>query len=534
MIAVLLRQLDAKRLRIEVLEARQAAAGAFAATAPVQGLNPLDPTAREFTTEEALRPDLPGIAFRVPCTDTQVQLYGSTKHTVWSDFNGRNQSNAPAPLFIPLQSSPADQESVDFGLGFGFGRFGVDSQTLTSLATPRMRIEGDAPASSNAVFRFRQAWAEFRTSTFWIPTFWRLISQADSLWNEGLFKNLIDTANLNQSLIRQVQIGVTGRLAPGLNGHLSLEAPETTYASTSDTFILGESPGRAASPAFNGWPDLLGRLTRQRAGWEFGLRGLLRELRIEPSGMATATVAGGRGATDWSFAAHVRAPMCVLLGRLGPDDLFGMAHNSEGIVRYSFGNRSGQDAVLNLGPASVGLGLGLGPCAGIGPDLRLPALLDAAAFQQTLLSLRAKELSGLGAEARARLGHGDLVGQGVAAGLRQPDLAPFHEAPRRWWRRRWAVGHRDEIPFHPTRRFWRRCRSPRCWRSRHRQPHGTRGDRPLTVLPDALPAQEQRRRTALGCRSAAGDAERRAASRLRPARLAARCPARKPPRRAAR
>ena len=113
-----------------------------------------------------------------------------------------------------------------------------------------------------------------------------LVGQANSLWNEGLFETIIDATNLNQSFIRQAQIRLTGRLAPGLTGQVSLEAPETNYVSAAGTFNPGSSLNNGASPAFNALPDLQGRLTYREAGWELGLRALLRDLKIETAGTA--------------------------------------------------------------------------------------------------------------------------------------------------------------------------------------------------------------------------------------------------------
>ena len=164
-----------------------------------------------------MRADLPGIALRVPGTETQVRLYGFVKLTTWSDFNGRNQTDAPSPATIPLRGSPGDQQSGDYGMTARFSRFGVDTRTLTGWGTLETRLEGDfgggSPTSTNAVFRLRQAWGELGA-----PEFRVLVGQANSLWNEGLFETIIDATNLNQSFIRQAQFRLTGRLAPGLTG----------------------------------------------------------------------------------------------------------------------------------------------------------------------------------------------------------------------------------------------------------------------------------------------------------------------------
>jgi hypothetical protein len=197
----------------------------------------------------------------------------------------------------------------------------VDTRTLTGWGTLETRLEGDfgggSPTSSNAVFRLRQAWAELGT-----PAFRVLFGQANSLWNEGLFETIIDATNLNQSFVRQAQLRVTGRLAPGLTGQVSLEAPETNAVSGTGVFNPSSALNNGLSPAFNTWPDLLGRLTYADSGWEVGLRGLLRNLRIETAG--TAAQGGSRDATAWGFAGHLRMPLRVLSPRFGPDELIGM------------------------------------------------------------------------------------------------------------------------------------------------------------------------------------------------------------------
>jgi hypothetical protein len=173
---------------------------AFETTVP--GLLPPEPMGNQFSTEDALRSDLPGVSIRIPGTDTQVRLYGFAKLSGWYDLNGRNQTDAPTAQTIPLNGSRADMQGGDFGMTARFSRIGVDTRTLTSWGTLETRIEGDfgggSPTSSNALFRLRQAWAELGTEEFRV-----LIGQANSLWNEGVFETLIDATNLNQSFVRQ-------------------------------------------------------------------------------------------------------------------------------------------------------------------------------------------------------------------------------------------------------------------------------------------------------------------------------------------
>jgi hypothetical protein len=342
-------------------EARDAVRAVTQATAPVQGLDAPDEMGRpDFVTEDALRPDLPGIAFRVPGTDTQVRLYGFAKVTTWQDINGRNQSDAPPPSQIPLTNSPADLQGGEYGISARFSRFGLDTRTLTRWGTLETRIEGDfggGPAlSNNAVLRLRQAWAELGR-----PEFRVLAGFANSLWNEGLYETIIDATNLNQSFVRQAQLRVSGRLIPGrsggptdgLYGQLSIETPETNYAAVDGLVNPSSTLAGGASPAFNAMPDFLGRLSYRDAGWEFVLRGLLRNLRIETAGTSFAPPAQDVNATAWGFAGHVRMPMRVLSDRLPFDEVVGAVYYGEGVGRYFFGSSGGIDAISNLGLPGV-------------------------------------------------------------------------------------------------------------------------------------------------------------------------------------
>jgi hypothetical protein len=338
-------------------EQAQAAQRQVAAAAPavlqttVPGLEPPEAMGAQDATGDALRSDLPGIAFRVPGTGTQVRLYGFAKLTAWQDFDGRNQTDAPLPGGIPLNGSAAAAQGGDFGMTARFSRFGVDTRSLTSWGTLETRLEGDfgggAATSSNAVFRLRQAWAEIGDERLRF-----LVGQANSLWNEGLYETLIDATNLNQSFVRQAQIRVTGRLAPGLTGQVSLEAPDTQYTAAAGVFTPGSSLDGGASPAFNAAPDLLGRLTYRRDGLELGGRAMLRDLSLRTDGTAAAG-GGDASALGWGVAGHVRFPLRWLAAGFGQDELLGMAYVGEGIGRYMAGSTNGLDATSNIGLPGV-------------------------------------------------------------------------------------------------------------------------------------------------------------------------------------
>jgi hypothetical protein len=319
------------------------------ATGTIQGLLPPEEMGSAATGDDALRSDLPGIALRIPNTNTEARLYGFAKLTAWQDFDGRNQTDVPTVQTIPLDGSPADVQGGDFGMSARFSRFGTDTRTLTDYGTLETRLEGDfgGGTSTNATFRLRQAWGELGNDKYSI-----LIGQANSLWNEGVFETLIDSTNLNQSFVRQAQIRLTGNFSPNLTGQFSVEAPDTTYTSANGVVNPNSVVDGGASPAFNTMPDFLGRLTYRKDGLEIGGRALLRDLTVDTNGTAV-TPSGEEDALGWGIAGHVRVPMRWISDALGPDQFTLMAYCGDGIGRYFVGNTSGQDALSNLGLPSA-------------------------------------------------------------------------------------------------------------------------------------------------------------------------------------
>ena len=315
---------------------------------PIPGLAPPEPMGDQFANEDALRSDLPGIAIRIPGTQTQVRFYGFAKLSGYGDLNARNQTDTPPPQTIPLNNSAAAMQGGDFAMTARFSRFGVDTRTLTDWGTLETRLEGDfgggAPTSNNAVFRLRQAWGELGTENFRV-----LVGQANSLWNEGVYETLIDATNLNQSFIRQAQVRATVRLAPGLDGMVSLEAPDTQYTSVAGVFTPGSTFDGGASPAFTSVPDLLGRIAYRDDGLEVDGRALLRQLSMRTAGTAAAPPNVSRNTTGWGLAANARFPMRWIDDVFGPDQVVALAYYGQGIGRYFAGNTSGQDALSNVG-----------------------------------------------------------------------------------------------------------------------------------------------------------------------------------------
>lgn len=328
----------------------------LAPAAAFPALRPPEPMGSQYEGEgqDALRSDLPGLAIRIPASSSEVRFYGFANVQGYHDFNGRNQSDAPAVQTIPLSGSPADMQGGDTGFSARFSRIGVDTRTALPWGTLETRLEGDfgggAAASPNAVFRLRQAWAEIGTEQIRV-----LVGQANSLWNEGVYETLNFSTNLNQSFVRQPQVRVTATLAPGLTGHVSLEMPDTQYTSTAGVFTqIGTPAGFAGlSPAFTSVPDLLGRLEYRYDGLGLDLRGLLRDLTIRTAGTAASPPALTRDSAGWGVAGSGRFPMRWISGAFGPDELVGMAYYGQGIGRYFGGNTSGQDALSNIGLPDV-------------------------------------------------------------------------------------------------------------------------------------------------------------------------------------
>jgi hypothetical protein len=327
------------------------------AAGPIPGLLPPEPMGNQYGGEggDALRSDLPGLSLRIPGSQSEVRFYGFANLNTYRDLNGRNQTDAPTVQTIPLAKSPADMQGGDLGLSARFSRIGIDTRTAIDWGTLETRVEGDfgggAPAAStNAVLRLRQAWAEFGTEQFRV-----LVGWANSLWNEGVYETVNFATNLNQSFVRQPEIRATATLAPALTGQVSLEMPDTQYTSVAGVFTQTSTPSgfTGLSPSFTSVPDLLGRLEYRNDGLVLDMRTLLRDLTIRTDGTAAAPPAVTRDAAAWGVAGTGRFPMRWLSNALGPDELIGMAYYGEGIGRYFGGNTFGQDALSNLGLPGV-------------------------------------------------------------------------------------------------------------------------------------------------------------------------------------
>ncbi len=442
----------------------------------IPGLLPPEPMGTQF--EDALRSDLPGLSFRIPGASTEVKFYEFAKGLAYTDLNGRNQNDAPAPQGIPLSGSAADRQGGDFGMSARFSRFGMDTRTLTNWGTLETRIEGDfgggAAVSNNALFRLRQAWGELGTDQFRV-----LVGQANSLWNEGMFETLNDSTNLNQSFVRQMQVRATARLGPNLVGQVSLEAPDTQYISSDGTFTQTSSPNGGLSPAFSSLPDLLGRLAYRYDGLEVDVRGLARDLSIRTDGTNSAPPTVSKDAFGGGIATSVRLPMRWISEGFGPDQLIGMAYYGQGIGRYFGGNTSGQDALSSIGLPGTTFSFDPVPTYGF----------TAAYRRFWTTQVRSNMAYSYARQDYPSYGLGFTPGSAAATSLNSTMQqavvnliwSPFRRKPRRSRRYRLA-GHGHRIHVHAARFVrWRECKRAGYQRRRNRQPNLGRSDRALLI-----------------------------------------------------
>ncbi|MCA3426977.1 MAG: hypothetical protein INF34_09760 [Roseomonas sp.] len=316
------------------------AAPVTAAAAPA----PRSPEAVRAEVDEALRGSLDGLAMRIPNTDTTVRLYGFLRLTAYRDFNARNPTDAASVQGIPL--SGGNTQPGDGDITARSSRFGFDTRSDTAWGRLDTTIEGDFRGEivqgGDLAFRIRQAFAEL-TRDDWSY----LLGHTNSLWNEGLTEALHDATNLNQSFIRQAQFRVSHRFG----GNWTLQGSvESSFGDilTQDGPAL--SPVRfdgGATPAFDQMPDLLARLTWRDGAEEYVLRGLFRQLSLEPDGTKLGPKPS-ESSPGWGLAAHTRLPLGKWISALGRDELMLMGYYGEGIGRYFAGNTFGQGGISDI------------------------------------------------------------------------------------------------------------------------------------------------------------------------------------------
>ena len=342
---------------------RPAPASPSPAASPLIAAAPAGPPAAAPTPEaqrqitraavdEALRGEMPG-SIRIPGTDTSVRLYGFIKTNVIDDINARNRSDAPSVQSVDLYGSGAYQQAGDIQFTARRSRVGFETRTPTGWGPLNTRLEadfaGDQPSAAGSatsggyMLRLRHAYAEVGGDEFRV-----LVGQTNSLWNEGLLETLTDSSFVNASSVRQAQLRVTARLAQGLVGQVSMEAPYTDFLSNDGVFYPDSNLQGGASPSQGQVPDLLGRLTWSGSLGETSLRGVLRQLNLDTNGTA-ATPDGTASTLGWGLALHGKLNLREIWDAFGYDQLIAMGYYGQGIGRYFDATTSGSSAFSDIG-----------------------------------------------------------------------------------------------------------------------------------------------------------------------------------------
>lgn len=244
-------------------------------------------------------------------------------------------------------STAASRQGGDGDYTARGSRIGVDTRTPTHLGQLDTTIEadfrGEISPGGDLAFRLRLAFAELTQGD------WRfLMGQANSLWNDGLFEAYHDATNLNQSFVRQTQLRVSRRLGDNLTAQVSLEASAADLTTSRGAITPSTRLDGAASPAFEEFPDVAGRLTWRDANNEYVLRGLLRQIALRPEGTTFGT-GPEKDAIGYGVAAHARIGLGQFVPALGRDEFTLMGFYGEGLGRYMAGNSFGLGAVSNIG-----------------------------------------------------------------------------------------------------------------------------------------------------------------------------------------
>ncbi|TAK44161.1 MAG: hypothetical protein EPO27_13205 [Betaproteobacteria bacterium] len=321
--------------RIEQLEARQKASVAPAATAEA----PPAVTAGS----------LPG-SFKIPGTDTSLQIYGSVRVDATYDSNSRNadthDNDWASVVFAQPLSSPAFRTGNRKGQFFATAqasRLGIVSSTPTRLGNLEVKLEADFNApndymgelgSNGTLFRLRQAYGKLGNWT------------VGQTWSNFIdFRSMPETVDFNPpgtvALLRQAQL----RYARSTGAHTVSVALENPESLTGNPPAFLRSHDFLAPVYFVGdydrTPDLTLNWTWNRDDAHLSLRAVTHEYRND--GGHKRGHAFGLGAS----------------ANVGRGTLVANLQGGKGIGRYMF-NSVVQGAVdLGLVPGSTATGIQL-------------------------------------------------------------------------------------------------------------------------------------------------------------------------------
>ena len=196
-----------------------------------------------------------------------MRLYGFVKANLFGDLDMVNRTDAPSVQGTPLGGSDADQQSGDMQFSARRSRIGFDTSTPTGAgALFDARVEMDF--AGGTAERLRRATPPAAAAA--APGLCRRSAATSSAcWSASPtacgtlapIETLTDATFLNASAVRQAQVRLTGRLAPGWSARSRSRRPTPTTRSNGSVYYPDSSLNGGASPATNTMPDLLGRLT---------------------------------------------------------------------------------------------------------------------------------------------------------------------------------------------------------------------------------------------------------------------------------
>jgi hypothetical protein len=355
------RQMETMRNRLQQLEAAQAAATETARAAQ-----------REAQAARADAPPPPGRlanSFAVPGTDGRVRmrLSGFVRINAGLDFTVRNTGDGITPSTVALRGSAADRGDGTLDVTARRSRVRLDTEVDTGwegdwrLATTT--VEFDFAGSGNAT-------SSVGTSNGFNPRLRLAFVQLGPLMvgqNASLFsppsnanpETLDEGTHLGSSSVRQVGVRYTSNLGSGWRAAVALENPYSDITTPFVTNVNNDNNGGSNASALlgsNNVPDLLGALDWSGPIGGFGLRGVVRQIKIDNKGDSTASRRFTESTTGFGGGLGAWFNMGQLTPMLEGDRIFFNVNYGEGLGRYLDGTANGFSATTNFGLDGVTAG----------------------------------------------------------------------------------------------------------------------------------------------------------------------------------
>lgn len=295
-----------------------------------------------------------GASIVIPGTDTIFRFGGMIKVDAYDDVSGANLNTVPTDgVSIPLNGTTQARRKGQLMITARQTRFGIGSETPTSLGTLRSFIEGDFYGTAGTALitnpvapRLRQAYlslGKWLVGQTW-SVFFDLESAPETLDLTGPVGNAYA---IRQPLIRyQTPLGRRGQLT------LGIENPDGDFLGADQTtnFPIGAT---LSTRVLNQIPDFTARYTYKTDRVRISAAGLVRDINLDTGG-ASLPFLGPNGtfyfaghARSWAFAGQLDASIKTW----GQDSFMVGVNGGPGIGRYLM---APQDAAFALGVAPNG------------------------------------------------------------------------------------------------------------------------------------------------------------------------------------